>query len=44
MIEIRKKLFEIPEVKEYLKLESEIRLFSKQTSKIISGIVEKDRC
>ena len=44
MIECRKKLFEIPEVKEYLKIESEIRLFSKKTSKIISSIVEKDRC
>ena len=44
MIELRKKLFEIPGVKDYLKLESDIRLFSKKTSKIISSIVDNEKC
>lgn len=44
MIKCRKKLFEIPEVKEYLKLESEIRLLSKNISTSISSIVDKNKC
>ena len=44
MINCRKKIFEIPGVREYLKLESDIRMFSKKTSNIISSIVEKDKC
>lgn len=44
IIELRKKLFEIDGVKEYLELEKEIRLFSKKTSNIISSIVDNDKC
>ena len=44
IIELRKKLFLIDGVKEYLELEKEIRLFSKKTSSIISSIVENDKC
>ena len=44
IIELRKKLFEIDGVKEYLELEKEIRLFSKKTSNIISSIVDDESC
>lgn len=44
IIELRKKLFKIEGVEEYLSLEKEIRLFSKQTSKIISSIVDNESC
>jgi len=44
IIELRKKLFLIDGVKEYLSLENEIRLFSKKTSDIISSIVDNDHC
>ena len=44
IIELRKKLFEIDGVKEYLELEKEIRLFSKKTSDIISSIGDNDHC
>lgn len=44
IIELRKKLFKIEGVKEYLSLEKEIRLFSKQTSNIISSIVDNEHC
>ena len=44
IIELRKKLFEIDGVKEYLELEKEIRLFSKKTSNIISSIVDNEHC
>ena len=44
IIDLRKKLFEIDGVKEYLELEKEIRLFSKKTSNIISSIVDNERC
>ena len=44
IIELRKKLFQIEGVKEYLELEKEIRLFSKKTSNIISSIVDKEHC
>ena len=40
IIKLRKSLFEIEEVKEYSKLESEIRLYSKKISNEISSIVE----
>ena len=43
-INCRKKLFEIPEIKEYSKLESEIRLLSKNISNSISSIVDKNKC
>lgn len=44
IIKYRKKLFEIDGVKEYSKLESEIRMFSKEVSNTISSIVEKHKC
>ncbi|MBQ3475213.1 MAG: YlbF family regulator [Bacilli bacterium] len=44
IIKYRKRLFEIEGVKEYSKLENEIRLLSKKVSKTISSIVEKDKC
>lgn len=44
IIELRKKLFEIDGVKEYLSIEKEIRLFSKKTSNIISSIVDNEHC
>lgn len=44
IIELRKKLFKIEGVEEYLSLEKEIRLFSKETSKIISSIVDNESC
>ena len=44
IINLRKKLFSIPEVKEYAKLESDIRLLVKQINKTICSIVEKEKC
>lgn len=44
IINLRKKLFKIDGVKEYLELEKEIRLFSKKTSNIISSIVDNEHC
>jgi len=44
ILKYRKELFEIEEVKEYSKLEGEIRLESKKISKIISSIVNKHNC
>lgn len=44
IIKLRKELFEIDGVKEYLKLESDIRLLSKNISKMISNIVDNDIC
>ena len=44
IIELRKKLFEIEELKEYLSIESNLRLFSNQISNIISSIVNERNC
>ena len=44
IIELRKKLFKIEGVEEYLSLEKEIRLLSKEASKIISSIVDNESC
>lgn len=44
IINLRKKLFMIDGVKEYLSLEKEIRLFSKKTSSIISSVIEHEKC
>ena len=44
IIVLRKKLFQIDGVKEYLELEKEIRLFSKKTSNIIASIVDNEKC
>lgn len=44
IIELRKKLFLIDGVKEYLSLENDIRLLSKKTSNIISSIVDDESC
>lgn len=44
IIELRKRLFLIDDVKEYLSLEKEIRLFSKEVSSIISNIVDDEHC
>ena len=44
IIELRQKLFQIEGVKEYLSLEKEIRLLSKEISNTISNIVDNDKC
>lgn len=44
IIKLRKELFEIDGVKEYAKLETQIRLFSKEISDIISSVVDKEKC
>ena len=44
IINLRKKLFSIDEVKEYAKLESDIRLLSKKISDIISSTVDSENC
>ena len=41
IIELRKELFKIDDVKEYSILEGKIRLFSGKVSKIISSIIEE---
>lgn len=44
IINLRKELFKIEEVREYAKIESEIRLFAKQTSDIISSVIKNTTC
>ena len=44
IINLRKKLFEIDEVREYAKLETNIRLLSRKISDIISSIVNTENC
>lgn len=41
IIELRKNLFKIDDVKEYSSLEAKIRLFSGKVGKIISSLVEE---
>ena len=43
-IEIRKVLFSNEEIKEYARLENEIRLFSRKVSEIISSVVDTHKC
>lgn len=44
IINLRKELFEIDEVREYAKLETNIRLLSRKISDIISSIVNTENC
>lgn len=44
IINLRKELFEINEIKEYAKLENDIRLLSKRISDIISSTVNSENC
>lgn len=44
VIAIRKELFKFGDIKEYIELESKIRLTSKKISKEISSIVSKHTC
>ena len=44
IINLRKELFEIDEVREYAKLENNIRLLSRKISDIISSIVNTENC
>ena len=44
IINLRKSLFEIDELKEYAKLETDIRLLSRKISDIISSIVDTENC
>ena len=44
IIELRRKLFQIDGVQEYLSLEKDVRLFSKKISNIISSIVNNEQC
>ena len=43
-INLRKKLFEIDGVKEYLSIENDIRLLSRKISNSISSIVNTEKC
>ena len=44
VIKFRKSIFEIDEVKEYAKLENDVRLLSRKISDIISSIVNTEKC
>lgn len=44
IIELRKKLFSISEVKEYMSLSNDIRLLSIRISKIISSTISESNC
>ena len=44
IINLRKNLFDIDGVKEYAKLENDIRLLSRNISNIISSIVDSEKC
>ena len=44
IINLRKELYKIDNVKEYALIENEIRIFSKKISKIISSVVENTKC
>lgn len=44
VIAIRKELFKYGDIKEYIELEKQIRLFSMRLSKELSSIVEKHTC
>ena len=44
IIKLRKELFKIDEVKEYLKLEKEIRFLVKKINNSISSIIDKKGC
>jgi RNA processing factor Prp31 len=44
VISIRKELFKYDDIKEYINLEKEIRLFSRKLSNELSSIVEKHTC
>ena len=44
IISLRKELFKIPEIKEYISLEGDIRLFARKVSNEISSIVNKHTC
>lgn len=44
IVELRKKLFDIDDLKEYLSLETNLRLFSNRISNIISDIVNDKNC
>ncbi len=44
IINLRKELFKINEIKEYLKLEKEIRLLTKDISNILTSIIDNHTC
>lgn len=44
ILELRKKLFEIDELKEYLKIQNNIRLLSVQINNIIKSIISDKNC
>lgn len=44
MLELRKKLFEIDELKEYLKIQTNIRLLSVQINNIIKSVISDKNC
>lgn len=44
IINLRKELFKINEIKEYLKLEKEIRLLTKDMSNILTSIIDNHTC
>lgn len=44
IINLRKKLFEIDEVREYAKIETDIRLLSRKISDTISSIIDTENC
>jgi cell fate (sporulation/competence/biofilm development) regulator YmcA (YheA/YmcA/DUF963 family) len=44
IINLRKELFKINEIKDYLKLEKEIRLLTKDISNILTSIIDNHTC
>lgn len=44
IVELRKKLFEIDELKEYLEIQTNIRLLSVQINNIIKSIISDKNC
>lgn len=44
VIELRKRLFAIDDLKEYLKLQNELRLFSGKISNVITSVVDDKKC
>lgn len=44
IINLRKELFKINEIKKYLKLEKEIRLLTKDISNILTSIIDNHTC
>jgi glutamine synthetase type III len=44
VLELRNKIYSIKEIKEYMKLSTDIRLLSISISKIISSVIDESNC